>query len=132
MLYILRMKPFILIAIPLSLAALIALGIIFIGCFYLVSPERISGTFGLKPPASDADTRAWLRPKGIRDLVSGLVLLTMMLTADMRSVGIVLLVEAVIPFGDMSIILGSGGSRSRAFSVHGVTCAVMLVVGASC
>jgi len=37
------------------------------GCFYLVSPERISGTFGLKPPASDADTRAWLRLKGIRD-----------------------------------------------------------------
>jgi len=39
-------------AIPLSLAALIAVGIIVIGCFYLVSPERISGTFGLKPPAS--------------------------------------------------------------------------------
>jgi len=50
--------------IPLILAALIAVGIIVIGCFYLVSPERISGTFGLKPPASDADTRAWLRPKG--------------------------------------------------------------------
>src|SRR5215470_7297233 len=44
-------------------------------CFYLVSPERISGTFGLKPPASDADTRAWLRPKGIRDVVAGLVVL---------------------------------------------------------
>ena len=50
-------------AIPLILAALLAVGIIVIGCFYLVSPERISGTFGLKPPASDADTRAWLRPK---------------------------------------------------------------------
>ena len=48
-------------AIPLSLAALIAVGIIVIGCFYLVSPERISGSFGLKPPASDADTRAWLK-----------------------------------------------------------------------
>ena len=45
-------------AIPLSLAALIAVGIMVIGCFYLVSPERILGTFGLKPPASDADTRA--------------------------------------------------------------------------
>ena len=45
-------------AIPLILAALMALGIIVIGCFYLLSPERISGTFGLKPPASDADTRA--------------------------------------------------------------------------
>jgi len=116
-------------AIPLILAALLALGIIVIGCFYLLSPERISRTFGLKPPASDADTRAWLRPKGIRDVVAGLVVLTMMLTADTRLVGIVLLVEAIIPLGDMSIVLGSGGSKSRAFSVHGVTCVVMLVVG---
>jgi len=116
-------------AIPLILAALIAVGIIVIGCFYLASPERVLGSFGLKAPASDADTRAWLRLKGIRDLVFGLVVLTMMLTADGRSVGIALLVEAIIPFGDMSIILGSGGSKSRAFSIHGVTCAVMLVVG---
>ena len=116
-------------AIPLSLAALMAVAIIVIGCFYLISPERMTGSFGLKPPASDADTRAWLRPKGIRDIVAGLVVLTMMLTADTRLVGIVLIVEAVIPLGDMSIILGSGGSKSRAFSVHGVTCAVMLLVG---
>src|SRR5215471_15179656 len=95
--------------IPLILAALIAAAIIVIGCFYLASPERISGTFGLKPPATDADTRAWLRPKGIRDVAAGLVVLTMMLVADRRLVGVALLVEAVIPFGDMSIVLGSGG-----------------------
>jgi hypothetical protein len=53
----------------------------------------------------------------------------MMLATNMRSVGIVLLVEAIVPLGDMSIILGSGGSKSTAFSVHGVTCVVMLVVG---
>jgi len=116
-------------AIPLILAALMALGIIVIGCFYLLSPERISRTFGLKPPASDADTRAWLRPKGIRDIAAGLIVLAMMLTADSHLVGVALLVEAIIPLGDMSIVLGSGGSKSRAFSVHGVTCAVMLVVG---
>jgi hypothetical protein len=115
--------------IPLTLAVLIAVGIIVIGGFYLVSPERISGTFGLKPPASDADTRAWLRPKGIRDVAAGLVVLTLMLTADRRLVGIAVLVYAIIPLGDMSIVLGSGGSKSTAFSVHGVTCAVMLVVG---
>jgi Domain of unknown function (DUF4267) len=123
------MKHFMLNAMPLSLAALIAVGIMVIGCFYLVSPERISGTFGLKPPASDADTRAWLRLKGIRDAVAGLVVLIMMLTADRQSLGVALLVLAIIPFGDMSIILGSGGSKSRAFSIHGVTCAVMLVIG---
>src|ERR1700747_3741763 len=116
-------------AIPLSIAALIAVGIIVIGCFYLVSPERISGSFGLKPPASDADTRAWLRLKGIRDVVAGLIVLTMMLTTDGRSVGTALLVEAIIPLGDMSLILGSGGSKSRALSIYGGTCRVMLVVG---
>jgi hypothetical protein len=116
-------------AIPLILAALIAVGIMVIGCFYFASPERVLGTFGLKPPASDPDTRAWLRLKGIRDVASGLVVLTMMLTADRRLVGISLLVYAIIPFGDMSIVLGSGGSKSRAFSIHGAACAVMLVVG---
>jgi hypothetical protein len=116
-------------AISLILAALIAVGIIVIGCFYLVSPERISGTFGLKPPASDADTRAWLRLKGIRDVASGLAVLTMMLTTDSRTVGIVLLVFAIIPLGDMFNILVSGGRKATAFSVHGVTCAVMLFAG---
>ena len=106
-----------------------AAAIIVIGCFYLVSPERMTGSFGLKPPAPDADTRAWLRLKGIRDVVSGLVVLTLMLTTDARTVGIALLVEAIVPLGDMSNVLGSGGSKSKAFSIHGVTCAVMLVVG---
>jgi hypothetical protein len=116
-------------AIPLAAAALIAVAIIAIGCLYLASPERMTGSFGLKPPAPDAHTRAWLRLKGIRDIASGLVVLTMMLAADTRSVGMALLVFAIIPLGDMSVVLGSGGSKSTAFSVHGVTCAVMLVVG---
>jgi uncharacterized membrane protein len=116
-------------AIPHSLAALLAVAIIVIGCFYVISPERMTGSFGLKPPAPDADTRAWLRLKGIRDIVSGLVVLTMMLTTDTRTVGIALLVFAIVPLGDMLNVLASGGSKSTAFSVHGVTCAVMLVVG---
>ena len=53
----------------------------------------------------------------------------MMLTTDTRTVGIALLVEAIVPLGDMSNVLGSGGSKSKAFSIHGVTCAVMLIVG---
>jgi hypothetical protein len=115
--------------ISLALAALIAVAIIVIGCLYLASPNRILGGFGLKPPASDADTLSWLRLKGIRDIASGLVVLTMMFAANRRSVGMVLLVFSIIPFGDMSVVLGSGGSKSKAFAIHGVTCAVMLVVG---
>ena len=116
-------------AVPFTLAVLIAVGIMVIGCFYLASPQRILGGFGLKPPAPDPDTHAWLRLKGIRDAVCGLAVLTLMLTTDSRTVGIVLLVFAIIPFGDMSNILASGGRKATAFSVHGVTCAVMLAVG---
>ena len=71
--------------------------------------SQMFGSAGRKFISADADTRAWLRLKGIREVVSGLVVLTMMLAADRRSVGIALLVQAIIPLGDMSIILGSGG-----------------------
>jgi hypothetical protein len=113
----------------LSLAVLMAVAILVIGGFYLFSPERMTGSFGLKPPAADADTRAWLRLKGVRDIASGLVVLVLMLTTGARSLGIALLVLAVTPLGDMSVILRSGGSKWAAFSIHGVTCVAMLVVG---
>jgi hypothetical protein len=112
--------------IPLSLAVLVSVGIILIGCFYVLSPQRVTRSFGLKPPAPDGDTRAWLRLKGIRDIAAGLAVVTVMLTTDSRTVGVILLVFAIIPFGDMSNILLSGGRKATAFSIHGVTCAVML------
>jgi hypothetical protein len=115
--------------IPLGLALLVAVGIIIIGSFYLVSPARVLGSSGLKPPESDADTRAWLRLKGIRDVAAGLAVLTLMLATDSRTVGILILVFAIIPFGDMCNILVSGGRKATGFSVHGVTCAVMLFAG---
>jgi len=116
-------------AVPLIIAALTAFGIIIIGCFYIASPERVTGSFGLKPPAADSNTRAWLRLKGIRDIASGLTVLALMLATDNRTVGIVMIVFALIPFGDMTNILVSDGKKATALSVHGVTCAVMLGAG---
>jgi len=115
--------------IPLVAAALVSLAIIVIGIFYIAAPARVSGSFGLKPPSPDPNTRAWLRLKGIRDIACGLAVLALMLAGVNRSVGIVLLALAIIPFGDMSNILRSGGSKTTAFSVHGVTCAVMVTAG---
>ena len=118
-------------AIPVTLAVLVAVSIFVIGCFYLAAPQRILGSFGLRPPAPDLDTRAWLRVKGPRDIASGVVVLTLLLTSDHRTVGIVLLVLAIIPFGDMSNVLASGGRKGTALFVHGVTCLVMLFAGLS-
>jgi len=117
------------ITIPLAIAGLLAVGISIIGTFYILSPERVMGGFGLKLPSPDPDTRAWLRLKGIRDIGSGLVVLTLMLTTDPRTVGIALLALSFIAFGDMCNVLLSGGPKSTAISVHGVTCTVMIVVG---
>lgn len=114
---------------PLSLAALISVAIIVIGFFYIASPKLISAGFGLKPPSFDADTLAWLRLKGIRDIASGIAVLTLMLTTNNHTVGILFLVLALIPFGDMSNILLTGGRKAIAFSMHGVTCAVMVIAG---
>ena len=116
-------------SIPLSIAILLAVGIIFIGTMYIASPEKITGSFGLKLPSPDPDTRAWLRLKGIRDIVSGLVVLTLIVTTDPRTVGIAFLVESLTALGDMSNVLGSGGSKQAAFSIHGATFAVMVVTG---
>lgn len=67
--------------------------------------------------------------QGIRDIASGLAVSTLMITTNSQTVGIVLLVFSIIPFGDMSNILVSGGRKATAFSVHGVTCAVMIFAG---
>jgi hypothetical protein len=115
--------------IAVALASIVGVAMLVIGCFYLISPQRILGSFGLKPPAADADTLAWLRLKGIRDIASGLAVLTLILATNARTVGIVLLVFALIPFGDMSNILLSGGRKDTALSVHGVTCVVVVVAG---
>jgi hypothetical protein len=42
-------------------------------------------------------------------------------------VGLVLLVEAFIPVGDMLMILAAKGSARAALGIHGVTAAVMVV-----
>ena len=46
-----------------------------------------------------------------------------------REVGIILLVEAFIPVGDMLLILAAKGSAKSAFGIHGLT-AVLMVLAA--
>lgn len=100
-----------------------------IGCFYITAPERVVSSFGLRLPAADANTRAWLHLKGIRDVGCGLAVVILLLTTNLRTVGILFLVFAVIPLGDMSNVLVSGGRKATAFFVHGLTCVFMAVAG---
>jgi hypothetical protein len=65
--------------------------------------------------------------KGTRDIVSGLVLLTLVVRGDPHLTGIVMLIQALIPVGDMTLVLASKGSTKTAFGVHGLTAALMIL-----
>ncbi len=111
----------------LGVALLAAVGIIAIGIMYLSIPRAATRSFGLPLPEDGANIVWWLRLKGSRDVVSGLVVLAMVVWGGPRMVGIVLLVEALIPVGDMLLVLAAKGSTARALGIHGLTAVVMIV-----
>jgi hypothetical protein len=45
----------------------------------------------------------------------------------LRAVGILLLVLAIIPVGDMLVVLAGKGSARHAFGIHGVTALLMIL-----
>jgi Domain of unknown function (DUF4267) len=110
----------------LGIALLVALGIIAIGVQYVASPRTATRAFGLPLPENGTNISWWLRLKGVRDIASGLIVLTFIALGDLRAVGVILLVQAIIPVGDMLLILAAKGSTKSAFGIHGLTAALMV------
>ena len=111
----------------LGMALLVALAIIAIGTQHVVNPRIATRSFGLPLPEDGANIAWWLRLKGVRDIVSGLTVLAFMSWGVPLGVGIILLVEAIIPVGDMLVILAAKGSARSAFGMHGLTAVVMVL-----
>lgn len=109
-----------------GVALLAAIGIIAIGVMYLLQPRVMTRNFGLPLPEEGANVAWWLRLKGSRDIVSGLVVLALLVWGSPHLLGIVLLIEAMIPIGDMSLVLAAKGSARHAVGIHGLTAALMI------
>lgn len=109
-----------------GVALLAAAGIMGIGIMYLLRPRAMTRNFGLPLPEEGQNTTWWLRLKGSRDFVSGLVVLALMTWGSPYLLGTVLLLEAIIPTSDMTTILAAKGSTGTALGVHGLTAALMI------
>ena len=96
-----------------------------IGVMYLLRPRVMTHNFGLPLPEEGPNTVWWLRLKGTRDIVSGLVVLALLAWGNPFLLGAILLIEALIPAGDMTLVLLAKGSTKAAFGAHGLTAALM-------
>jgi hypothetical protein len=110
------------------LAGLIGVGIIFIGAQAFWAP-RLAAGFGIpNTPTEDRSFQAWLSVKAVRDIVSGLLILIVLIGATPQLLGWFMLAATGIPVGDALIVLRSKGPKATAYGVHGATAAVMLAI----
>ena len=84
-------------------ALLTGIGMIFLGARFLLSPEVAETSFGIR--FNEQGDYSFHYMKGIRDIFSGVVLCLLLLTRQIKALGITLLVGTIIPVVDMLIVL---------------------------
>jgi len=101
------------------------IGIIGIGIGYAAKSEMNATGFGL-PRLPEREARGWWQVKGVRDIVSGVLVIVAIITAR-ADLWWLILVLSLIPLGDALVVLTNGGRKSAAFGIHGATAAAMII-----
>jgi hypothetical protein len=109
------------------MSGVIAAGIIFIGCRFLLAPSTAAAAYGV-PAGADPHSWAYLSAKGIRDIASGLFTAMLIAYGSAHVLGWFMLIATLIPIADAVIVLHEGGRRTLALSVHGGTAVAMLII----
>jgi hypothetical protein len=112
-----------------GLAALIGVLLLVIGGRFLLVPEAAAIAYGA-PASPRGDAGAYLTIKGLRDGVSGVIILALLVAGETQALGVYILVAALVPLGDALIVLRHKGPAALAYGVHGVTALAAVIVGA--
>jgi hypothetical protein len=115
-------------AVAYGLAVVLDLFIAFIGARFLLAPVTAAAGYGV-PAKADGDA-AYLAVKGVRDLSLGIMGLALLAFVGARAGGWFMLAAALIPLGDMVIVLRHGGTKAVAFGIHFATAVVVLLSAA--
>jgi hypothetical protein len=110
------------------LATVVVLFTFYLGVSFVLTPETSAPGFGL-PSWPSGDGGGFLIVKGSREISMGLGMGILLVTGHRRSLGWVVLMVAVAPFGDMLTVLAHHGSMAAAFGIHGLTSALIAVTG---
>jgi hypothetical protein len=113
-------------------AGVIGCGLVVLGVFALVDPERASGAYGV--PALGLPAQTWVRAAGVRDLVLGLVFGVLLAHGDSDVLSAVAAISAIVALGDI-VLVRAGRPRTYrmrgpAVLVHSVGAVALLVVAA--
>jgi len=86
-----------------TIAILTGLGMIFIGARFLLAPQVAEAGYGIHFNAHGDFSFHYI--KGIRDLFTGLLICILILSRQIKALGITLLIGTIIPVTDMLIVL---------------------------
>ena len=106
---------------------LVPVAIIGIGINFILNPVGASTAYGV--PIHDPAVFPFMWVKGIRDIFSGLVVLTFLLRGERRTTAILFSLAILIPIGDGLVILNDLGFAPPIF-IHWGTALYMAIVAA--
>ena len=106
---------------------LIPVGIIAIGINFILNPVGASTAYGI--PIHDPTAFPFMWIKGVRDIFSGLVVLTFLFRGDRRTTAILYALAIFIPVGDGLVILSHLGFAPPIL-IHWGTALYMAIVAA--
>jgi hypothetical protein len=110
-------------------ALLLAAGLMALGGVFILAPGVGADIFGLPRPEGEA--AAWLAVVGLRDLVFGGYVVALAVWGSRRALGIVLAVTALIPVGDIAVLLAvRGPAAGWHLLLHLLSAAVVSAVAA--
>nr|WP_294946706.1 DUF4267 domain-containing protein [uncultured Mucilaginibacter sp.] len=110
-----------------AIAFVTGLGLVFLGARFLLSPEVAEAGFGIH--FNELGDYSFHYIKGIRDILSGLLICTFVLLNERRALGITLLAGTMVPFTDMLIVLNKNQDGLLQAMPHIVAIVICFVFG---
>jgi hypothetical protein len=110
-----------------AIAFLAGLGLIFLGARFLIAPKIAEAGYGIH--FNEQGDYSFHYIKGIRDLMSGLLMLIFVLSKQTKALGTTLLVGTIVPIVDMLVVLSKPYNNATRAIPHISAIIICSVVG---